>query len=94
MDKINYLTKDKYMLLTKKYKGDHWTPGSVESRWGYHSRVIELAKSLEISSANSVLEMGTMGISCVENSDTIDYLERWDFPGKKPTYIHDARITP
>ena len=35
-----------------------------------------------------------MGVSCVDNSDTIDYLERWDFPGKKPTYIHDFRITP
>lgn len=94
MNKINYLTKEKYMLLVKKYEGGHWTPDSIDQRWEYHSRVIELAKSLNISDPGSVLEMGTMGISCVDDSDTIDYLERWDFPGKKPTYTHDSRIMP
>lgn len=82
------------MLLVKKYEGGHWTPETIDQRWEYHSRVVELVKSLNISSPSSVLEMGTMGISCVDNSDTIDYLERWDFPGKEPTYVHDSRVTP
>ena len=94
MNRINFLTKEKYMSLVKQYEGGHWTPATIDQRWEYHSRVIELVKSLNISRSASILEMGTMGISCVENSDTIDYLDRWDFPGKKPTYIHDARLVP
>ena len=82
------------MLLVKKYEGKHWTLNTIEQRWEYHSRVVELIKFLNISSPSNVLEMGTMGVSCVDGSDTIDYMERWNFPGKKPTYIHDARVTP
>lgn len=89
-----FLTKDEYLEITNKYEGGHWTPETIENRWDYHCRTIELIKSLNIQNSNEVLEMGTMGVSCVKGSDTIDYSERWDFPGKKPTYIHDARSLP
>ena len=91
---MTYLTREKYESLVKKYKGGHWTPETIDQRWDYHSRVVELVRSLNIKIPGNVLEMGTMGVSCVENSDTIDYLERWDFPGKSPTYVHDSRVTP
>lgn len=94
MKKINFLTKDDYLILTKKFEGAHWTPETIDQRWEYHSRVIELIKMLGIDSPGTVLEMGTMGISCVKDSDTLDYVERWNFPGKKPTYVHDARNIP
>lgn len=94
MSGITYLTRGEYMSLVKKYEGGHWTPDTIEQRWEYHSRVVELVKSFNIIDPHSVLEMGTMGISCVKDSDTLDYLERWDFPDKKPTYVHDSRITP
>lgn len=82
------------MSLVKKYEGGHWTPDTIDQRWDYHSRVVELVKSLKINDPGNVLEMGTMGVSCVEDSDTLDYLESWDFPGKSPTYVHDSRVTP
>jgi len=94
MKKIFYLTKDEYLFITKKLEGDHWEPNNIERRWDYHSRVIELIKAINISNSSDVLEMGTMGVNCVKDSDTIDYLERWDYKGKQPTYMHDARIIP
>jgi len=94
MNNLTFLTKDEYLEITKKYEGGHWTSETVDSRWDYHYRTIELIKSLNVRNPNEVLEMGTMGVSCVNGSDTIDYSERWDFPGKKPNYIHDARSLP
>jgi len=94
METLAYLSKSEYLAITKDFEGEHWTPATIESRWDYHYRTIELIKSLNPSCNSSVLEMGTMGVSCVKNSDTIDYAERWDFPGKKPTYFHDARKFP
>jgi hypothetical protein len=38
--------------------------------------------------------MGTMGITLVSGSDTIDYMEAWNYQGKSPTYVHDARVLP
>jgi len=94
MNKLTYLTKNRYMDLVKKLEGGHWTPATIDQRWEYHSRAVELVRSLNINRPQDVLEMGTMGVSCVNDSDTIDYTERWDFPGKRPTYIHDSRIIP
>ena len=89
-----YLTKEKYLELNQKFEGGHWTPETVETRWDYHNRVVELIKGLSITEPSAILEMGTMGIACVEGSHTIDYAERWNFPGKNPTYLHDARVFP
>lgn len=91
---LNYLTRDEFLKRTKELEGDHWTPESIERRWDYHHRVVELLKSLNINEPTKILEMGTMGITCVKESQTIDFLERWDFEGKSPTYPHDARNIP
>jgi hypothetical protein len=73
--------------------GDHWT-GSYKNRWKYYSRAVEIAKTLDINNPSDVLEMGTMGVSIVRNCLSIDYDKKWDFTGKKPTYLHDARAIP
>lgn len=94
MSQIQYLTQDEFTRKTKELEGGHWTPKSIADRWDYHSRVVELIKSLQIDDARKILEMGTMGITCVHGGDTIDYEERWGFPGKSPTIVHDARKLP
>lgn len=89
-----FLTRELYESKARSFEGGHWTEATIENRWRYHNQVIELLKCLDIKHPKEVLEMGTMGISCVQGSDTIDYSERWDFPGKRPDYLHDARQTP
>lgn len=94
MNHPQHLTQDKFDRKVKELEGGHWTPKSIADRWDYYSRVVELIKGLAIDDAAQILEMGTMGIPCVENSHTIDYEEKWAFPGKKPTIVHDARQFP
>lgn len=91
---INFLTKEEYVKHVQELEGGHWTYDTIGIRWDYHYRVIELVKSIGVNQYSKVLEMGTMGVSCVKNSHTIDYLERWDFEGKNPNYPHDARRIP
>jgi len=94
MSRINFLSKDEYINRVSDLEGGHWTKETIDIRWDYHYRVIELIKATGVNNSNKVLEMGTMGVSCVKGSDSIDYEERWDFEGKNPTYVHDARIIP
>lgn len=91
---MEYLNKEKFLQLATKYEGKHWQKELLEDRWNYHSRVVEILKNLNLTKPETVLEMGTMGVTCVEGSQTIDYLDNWNFKGKKPTYIHDARVSP
>ncbi len=94
MSIIDYLSKEEYINHVKDKEDGHWTKDTIDIRWDYHYRTIELIKASGVSDSKKVLEMGTMGVSCVKGGDTIDYEERWDFEGKNPTYVHDARITP
>lgn len=94
MEKIKFLNKEKFLKLASMYEGKHWQKELLEDRWNYHSRVLEILKGLYIASPDHVLEMGTMGVTCVDDSQTIDYMDNWNFKGKKPTYIHDARVCP
>ncbi|MGB1308625.1 MAG: hypothetical protein ACPG6B_06925 [Oceanihabitans sp.] len=94
MENIDYLQKDEYKNRVKELEGGHWTKETIADRWDYHYRTIELIKASGVKDASKVLEMGTMGVSCVKGSDTIDFTKRWDFKGRNPTFIHDARITP
>ena len=91
---MKFLQKETYFQKVREMMGEHWTKGSINKRWDYHARVVNLLKSLNLKDSDLILEMGTMGITCTDGSHTIDYAERWDFPGKKPDYLHDARNTP
>lgn len=94
MNHIELLDYNEFAEKVSRMEGGHWTPETIAVRWDYHARVVNLIKALNISVPTSVLEMGTMGVNCVKNGHTIDYAERWDFPGKQPNYLHDARILP
>ncbi len=64
---------------------------SGAGRWNYHAAAVEIARRLNPDHPRQVLEMGTMGVSIVKGSDTIDYAEKWNFRKFRPTFQHDAR---
>jgi len=89
-----YLNKDTYFDLAEKFKGinfQHWKTSAV--RWEYHEQCVRLLKQLNFK---SILEAGTMGISLLNTSDTIDY----DLPKAQwklcytPTYHHNLKTLP
>lgn len=94
---MKLLTHDEYFSTVKEFnknpKQGHWTT-ETNNRWDYFGRVVNLIKQLNVSDSSKILEMGTVGISCVTDSHTIDYSEHWDFAGKNPTFLHDARQIP
>lgn len=90
---LKLLTKDQYDANARANPGSHWAKSS--ERWVYHHAAIEAVRQLELPDTASVLEMGTMGASIVNGSDTIDYSKnRWDFQGFEPTHFHDATDCP
>jgi len=91
---LSFLTFGDLVLLSLENPNSHWQTQPLEKRWEYHQKTIELVKKIGVSSPEEVLEMGTMGAQIVKNSCTIDYSENWEFKGKNPDYMHDARITP
>ena len=93
---MEFLTQDEYFSTVKEFNErskEHWST-ATNNRWDYFGRVVNLVKELNLKDPSQILEMGTMGITCVKNTHTIDYAEKWDFPGKNPTYLHDARQMP
>jgi len=89
---MEFLTKDFLKKIANNNEGRHWS--TWEKRWRYFGKTVELVKTLGIDDPSKVLEMGTMGATIVLECDTIDYTKKWNFKGKNPTYIHDARKTP
>lgn len=89
---IEYLTQEEFQSVTAGKKKGHWKKGTT--RWDYHKAAVELVREIAPGSPGAVLEMGTLGVSIVKGSDTIDYAEKWNFKNKNPTYLHDARILP
>ncbi len=91
---LNYLTKERLAESAQQIGSGHWDCTPLDRRWDYHHKAITLLRHLHLKNPADVLEMGTMGVQLVQNSHTLDYADRWDFPGKKPTYLHDGRETP
>lgn len=83
------------MIFTKlqKVKKELWK--SLEPRWGYHETAVEWLKGIG-PKPSRVLEIGTLGISLMTESQTLDYDSNpyWNFPGYNPTYRYDVRNTP
>lgn len=88
---VRYLDQTSYKSVTAARSG-HWKNAST--RWEYHRAAADIVRMTRPASPRDVLEMGTMGVSIVEGSDTIDYAEKWKYPGQAPTYLHDAREIP
>ncbi|MFX0543677.1 hypothetical protein ACEWPM_018520 [Roseovarius sp. S4756] len=91
---MQYLTFETYERNALENPGRHWQ--DYENRWAYYSRAVEVAKTIAPTSPRDVLEMGTMGASLVIGCDTIDFSKnkQWDFAGKEPDILHDARKVP
>jgi hypothetical protein len=87
-----YISHDDYMAAVAVSKGTHWK--NAASRWDYHRGAIEFVRQANPAAPSDVLEMGTMGVSIVKGSDTIDYAEKWNHAGPPPTFMHDARHIP
>lgn len=87
-----YLTHEDYMATVNSVTTGHWRSGA--GRWNYHAAAVEIARRLNPDYPRQVLEMGTMGVSIVKGSDTIDYAEKWNFRKFRPTFQHDARQFP
>ena len=94
INKNLFLDEKTYYELINEFKGEnpqHWKTRGV--RWEYHEKCVELLSSLNTA---SVLEAGTMGISILKSSDTIDF----DLPKSgwklcyEPTYHHDLKSLP
>jgi hypothetical protein len=89
-----FLDEETYFNMVDKLKEEnakHWR--SKVERWEYHKKFVELLRKLNTT---SVLEAGTMGISILNTSDTIDY----DMPQSgwklsyKPTFHHNLKTLP
>lgn len=89
---IETLTRDAFMQRAEAAGTRHWK--NAESRWAYHEAAIAIIRRLALPGPASVLELGTMGISLVTGSDTMDYAEKWNGVAFAPTYAHDARVIP
>lgn len=87
-----FLTRELYEETATATRQHHWR--KTAGRWPYHAAAVEIARRLAPAEPSEVLELGTMGVSCVIGSDTMDYAEKWNVPRFRPTFPHDARITP
>jgi len=97
VESLNFLTRSEYDHVGKKIGGAHWA--SAGSRWEYHKLAGDWAKTLKIDSPDKVLELGTMGMTIVNDSHTLDYdaaanNKDWFIDGYNPTITHDLRVTP
>ena len=91
---VRFLDKTAYEKKKKKIK-NHYTGTNWDGdRWYYHKEVSKIAEKLDIDSPSDVLELGSLGMQIVENSDTMDYDKHWKMQGIESTYNWDVRETP
>lgn len=86
---MNYLTKEKYIELTKGYLSKNWE--RARQRWPYHKFVRDMLIRIN---PDIILEAGSMGVKLCEQSETIDYSESGWEKFYTPTYDHDLRELP
>jgi len=91
---LDVIDRATYDRQTGDIGGKHWR--NAEARWAYHAAAAEIACSLELTSPQDVLEVGTMGVQIVPGSDTMDYnaTNDWLIQGYEPTMRNDARSLP
>ncbi|THF64139.1 hypothetical protein [Pseudothauera rhizosphaerae] len=88
------LSKEEFFRKATEIGGGHWNSQPLDLRWNYHCSAIEIVRKIGISKPQEVLEIGTVGLQIVKGSDTLDQDKYWNYPGKNPTFMHDARNTP
>ncbi|AIJ44657.1 hypothetical protein O987_02345 [Comamonas testosteroni TK102] len=91
---VDFITKEDFIRTAELNNSKHWKTQPLENRWEYHEKSIQILKSLQISNPDEVLEIGTVGMQLLPGSETMDIEGYWNYEGKNPTYLHDARKTP
>ena len=99
---IKLLTKqdflDKTTLMSKQGTTNYWKNinYSINKRLQYHLAVVEILKSYRDNfDPNDILEIGSMGLQIVQDSDTLDQSNnRFSFSGKVSTYDLDISEVP
>lgn len=89
---MEFLGHEDYMARTRALGSGHWK--NAAARWVYHEAAVSVLRGIGLTRPAEVLEMGTMGVNVVPGSDTIDYAEKWNPRGIRPTFLHDARNLP
>lgn len=85
--------KEFYKLSNQLGGGTHWK--NVQDRWDYHNKAISILKKNNVNENSNILEIGTMGVQLVHNSDVLDIqTSKWNHKGKNPTFLHDATQIP
>lgn len=92
-NKLVLNTQEFYHRVLSLYTG-HWISQPIFKRWYYHKIVADILNEIDVSVAEEVLEIGTVGLQLVRGSHTLDQDKYWKYPGKNPTYNHDARSFP
>lgn len=85
---MRYLTETEY---TQRVEGLHVNWENHANRWHYHQLAIDWLKRLE---AESVLEIGSLGIRLTDRSEAMDFAEGWDIDKSDVDYMHDMREIP
>ena len=88
MQYLNY--KDYKNLIA--HSPNYWE--DIDGRWEYHERAINILKKSNTHDPEKILEVGTMGITLVSGSHTLDYDLAFNIENQKPTYLHDIRNVP
>lgn len=91
---IQFLTKENFFRAAEHNDSKHWKTQPLENRWEYHEKSIEILSKLKINNPNEILEIGTVGIQLLPESESMDIEGYWNYEGKNPTYLHDARKFP
>lgn len=85
---MQYLTEEEF---GRKVEGLHVNWENYPERWPYHQRAIDWLKRLE---AQSVLEIGSLGIRLTDRSEAMDFDSRWRIDKSDVDYLHDMREIP
>ena len=92
---VKYLDYEDFrQIVIRNYGEGSIVHGELDDRWTYHSRVIDILRSANVTRPEQVLEVGTMGTQLVQGADTLDYDGKWNYEGLDPTYWHDVRVVP
>jgi hypothetical protein len=86
------LTEAEFLAVARRAGAGHWS--NAASRWAYHAAAIACVREVAPDGPEKVLELGTMGVSIVKGSHTMDFSEKWNGVPFTPTYAHDARRLP
>ena len=85
---MEYLTEEEYV---RRVDGLHENWKNHKNRWHYHQKAIDWLKQL---AAESVLEVGSLGIRLTDRSVAMDFDQGWNIDKSDVDFLHDMREIP